>query len=171
MTAGIAIVALAGLVLAGAAWAQDRDGRSISFAQSECDLGCVDFSMTIYPDDTYALDAGPNARTPGHSEGALPENTFYVASELLGAAEFLTLPPTALTHAGSGLCEQFLESTQIYEVTEVWPLPDGLSPEITRVRMSRGCIGRDVSDRAAHLTSAMMALMGYSRLVAPEPFR
>jgi len=69
---------------------------TITLGAGPCPGLCPVYTMTLYPNDTYALNAGEYTLAPGRSRGSLPVNSFRRALEALeqydlpGLARFYT---------------------------------------------------------------------------------
>lgn len=64
----------------------------ITLEEGACFGTCPIYTMSIYPNEFYELDAGRFTVNPGESTGALPAGSWAAANTALQTANFATLP-------------------------------------------------------------------------------
>jgi len=74
----------------------------ISLGQTVCFGTCPEYTIKVYPNEFYELNAGQFTSNPGQSTGTLPAGSFAAANAALQTANFNTLP-TDITQ-GSAAC-------------------------------------------------------------------
>ncbi len=74
----------------------------ISLGQTVCFGTCPEYTITVYPNEFYELNAGQFTSNPGQSTGTLPVGSFAAANAALQTANFNSLP-TDITQ-GSAAC-------------------------------------------------------------------
>ncbi len=74
----------------------------ISLGQTVCFGTCPEYTITVYPNEFYELNAGQFTTNPGLSTGVLPSGSFAAANSALQSANFNSLP-TDITQ-GSAAC-------------------------------------------------------------------
>ena len=64
----------------------------ITLSEGACFGTCPIYSITVYPNEFYQLDAGQFTSNPGMSTGTLPAGSWAAANTALQTADFGTLP-------------------------------------------------------------------------------
>lgn len=91
----------------------------ITLEEGACFGTCPIYTMTIYPNEFYELDAGQFTVNPGVSTGTLPAGSWAAAEAALQTANFSTLPTdvTPGNPACGGGAATDLPSAEISEMT------------------------------------------------------
>ncbi len=143
---------------------------SITLASGPCPGLCAVYTMTLFPDDTYSLNAGENTIEPGRSRGSLPVNSYRRALESLeqydlpGLQRFYT--PTETDN-----CPTVISGLPTVDFSHV----DDDNDVRDFVTFNTGCVDFADRDRLDQLTERLRAVFRIKELVAvgepPRPPR
>ncbi len=140
---------------------------TIALGSGACEGLCPVYTMTLYADDTYLLNAGDNTIKPGRSRGSLPVNSFRRAVEALEQYDFDTFRrfyvPTERAN-----CPQTITGLPTADFSRV----DDENDVRTFVTFNTGCVGFSDRDRLDRMHERLRAIFRVKELVAAgEPPR
>ncbi len=143
---------------------------TITLGSGPCAGLCAVYTMTLYADDTYLLNAQDNTIKPGRSRGSLPVNSFRRAVEALEQYEFNSFErfyvPTEKAN-----CPQVITGLPTADVSRV----DDDNDIRTFVTFNTGCVNFADRDRLDQLDGRLRDIFRVKELIAvgepPRPPR
>lgn len=143
---------------------------SISIASGACTGLCPVYTMTLYPDNSYFLDAEENTITPGKTRGSLPVNSFRRAVEALETYELNTLQ-RFYTSTEPDNCPEAISGLPITDLNRI----DDENDIRVFVTFDTGCVGFKDRDRLDQLHARLRDVFRVKELISvgepPRPKR
>ncbi len=142
----------------------------ITLGSGPCAGLCAVYTMTLFADDTYILNAQENTISPGRSRGSLPVNSYRRAVETLGQYEVTTLQrfyvPTEKAN-----CPQAISGLPVTDLSHV----DEDNDTRVFVTFNTGCVNFPDRDRLDQLNGRLRDIFRVKELIAvgepPRPPR
>jgi len=143
---------------------------TITLGSGPCAGLCAVYTMTLYADDTYLLNAEDNTIKPGRSRGSLPVNSFRRAVEALEQYELNTFQrfyvPTEKAN-----CPQAISGLPITDFSRV----DDDNDIRVFVTFNTGCVNFADRDRLDQLNERLRDIFRVKELISvgepPRPPR
>lgn len=143
---------------------------TITIASGECAGLCPVYTMTLFPNDTYFLDAGENTIKEGQMRGSLPVNSFRRAVEALETFELNTLQ-RFYTQTEDENCPDAISGLPLTDLSRV----DDDNDIRVFVTFDTGCVGFADRDRLDQLQERLRAIFRVKELISvgepPRPKR